>query len=451
MMQSFLAAAREAETPVFTDRTRKLAARRAPVLRTQPIAEHGTLVSSWVRPLKSHDAHLGHDGVIYTKVLDLPVRIIEDDGSRDQGGAEAMLVEEFLSHACGLGDDGGPTIKPGLLVTYRLVPRGTPGSVPIIFPREDGMGIVPHVAGPAEDRPETRLGTIVATIRARIEARLREPLPTPSMFSNADLEAAYEAEDAARQAFEDWGSYELLRGVSQCHLDDHELCRMGHVLAQERPLWCVGYVFAARNPALSGPERIAILERAADVERLHLERSGQDEHTWWGDEKTRDLMCLHRRIADISLETGDLDRAIRELRNLLDLNPIDHQANRYPLLAALLARGTDDDLVSTSAVIGQFRETVPTDAMMAYCAALLAFRKQGDSDTARVLREQAWSLNPFVRVLAQGACRSTRVSSIAQGGVEEAILFLTIFHALRRTHPEAITWLAGSAGARSAN
>src|SRR5258708_11479799 len=147
-----------------------------------------------------------------------------------------------------------------------------------------------------------------------------------------------------------------------------------------------------------------------------------------------------------SLEDLDrCDEAIEHYRELIRLDPGDHQGVRYSLLAALLLAGRDEE---ASTLIEQFGDE-PT-ALWRYGRALAVFRREGDSRAARERLRTALRTNRHVpRFLTDEAdWPGPEPTAYAPGSREEAVICDSDLGDAWRATPDAIRWLRAQAPAR---
>ena len=118
---------------------------------------------------------------------------------------------------------------------------------------------------------------------------------------------------------------------------------------------------------------------------------------FWEAVETRPYMRARMALADCLESAGAIDEAVVHYRDMLRLNPADNQAVRHRLLECLIHQQRDAD---APALIEQFKNDESPD--WKYAAALVTFRREGDSVAARALRADAVSALPAVAPFLTG-------------------------------------------------
>jgi tetratricopeptide (TPR) repeat protein len=126
-------------------------------------------------------------------------------------------------------------------------------------------------------------------------------------------------------------------------------------------------------------EAVAAGERAVGPSAF-----ARDAGHFWEAVETRPYMRARMALADCLEAVGAIEEAAEHYRGMLRLNPADNQAVRHRLLMLLLEQQQDGE---AQALIEQFKDDESPD--WKYAAALVAFRREGDSVTARALRADA--------------------------------------------------------------
>lgn len=162
---------------------------------------------------------------------------------------------------------------------------------------------------------------------------------------------------------------------------------------------------------------------------------------FWNFIPSRPYMRARFGLAQALWVLGRRIEAIEHYQDMLRLNPGDNQGVRYNLAACLLELGRDDELAS-------LLETFEDDASAswAYSAALLAFRREGDSLAARKLLAAARKCNKFVPdfLIGREIIPSRMPDLIGVGDREEAVDYAVGFLNAWRGTPSALNWLRRS-------
>ncbi len=146
------------------------------------------------------------------------------------------------------------------------------------------------------------------------------------------------------------------------------------------------------------------------------------EGQFWGILETRPYMRARQGLADCLWLLGYREEAVDHYEGMLRLNPNDNQGIRYPLVACLLDLDRHEQLES---LLARFEEDVRTDWQ--FTRALLSYRKEGDSPTARRLLDEACKSNEHVPAYLAGAktMPAELPDRISLGGEDEAVSYVS--------------------------
>jgi tetratricopeptide (TPR) repeat protein len=199
------------------------------------------------------------------------------------------------------------------------------------------------------------------------------------------------------------------------------------------------YVLLAEEKARSLEEAFKFYEAGVEAgERASGEEVFQNEAGhFWGMVNTRPYMRARVGLAQCLWEMGKREAAVEHFRDMLRLNPNDNQGIRYLLAALLLEMGEIDEL---ERLLGQYDELT---AAWLYTAALVAFRRAGDTpDTRRRLRE-ALEYNPHVPAYLSGEKKLPRTipEQVGFGDNSEAVAYAADFGMGWLNTRGAIEWL----------
>lgn len=202
------------------------------------------------------------------------------------------------------------------------------------------------------------------------------------------------------------------------------------------------YLLLANLEARTTRDRIDLIDRAIKAGRRALGKKGFHDYAghFWGELDTRPFMRAMAAMADIRWEIGEGDTAIAIWREMLELNPNDNQGVRYQLMSCLLELKRNDE---AAALLKSYKDDAA--AAWAYAAALLAFRKEGDTPLARRKFAAARMQNPYVLPYLLGAEKIPRrlPEYIAFGDETEAVVYAAANIVGWAKTPGALEWLAG--------
>lgn len=162
-----------------------------------------------------------------------------------------------------------------------------------------------------------------------------------------------------------------------------------------------------------------------------------------GGSSRRGPTCARGRDWHKTLWTlGRRDEAVEHYRDLLLLNPDDNQGLRYVLAACLLDLGRDGD---TAVLLAQYEEDCA--AAWPYAAALLAFRKDGDTPRSWAKLAEGVKANRFVPAYLCGTKNMPEYlpAFVGLGDDNEAVSVAADYASAWRSTPGALNWLRANA------
>jgi tetratricopeptide (TPR) repeat protein len=200
---------------------------------------------------------------------------------------------------------------------------------------------------------------------------------------------------------------------------------------------CVdAHVLLAEQTGDPEEERRFFAEAVAAGERVLGSRLEVREGHFWRDVTTRPFLRALEGLASVEGRLGMVSEAIQHYERVLFLNPEDNQGVRWPLAALLLEAGHDD------AFDGLLHRYAKDDStLMAYAAALRAFRAHGDAAASRRALRRAVKRNPHVVDVLLGLAAPPAGGSFAPGSIEEAAYCAVILEAAWERTPGALEWL----------
>ena len=168
----------------------------------------------------------------------------------------------------------------------------------------------------------------------------------------------------------------------------------------------------------------------------------EDVGHFWGLLETRPYMRARAGLASCLWHLGDLRGAIEHYQAMLRLNPNDNQGLRYVLVGCLLATDQDE---AAERLLAQYEDEGA--AAWVYSAALLAYRKHGDTSESREKRGEALKANPFVWpfLLGRRPISKHLPDLIGYGDESEAVAYAADHKAAWKKAPGAIAWLCSAA------
>ncbi len=174
---------------------------------------------------------------------------------------------------------------------------------------------------------------------------------------------------------------------------------------------------------------------AAGERTLGAEYFEKEAGHFWGLVETRPYMRARYALADALDADGQADEAIAHYRELIRLNPGDHQGARRLLLLLLIKGHRDAD---ARALVDQFKEDESAEWM--YADALVAFRLQAEDAVERLRR--ALTANRHVPPFLSGEKEIPELpQSYRTGSVEEAAIAADWLVDVWTETPGAVFWL----------
>lgn len=160
---------------------------------------------------------------------------------------------------------------------------------------------------------------------------------------------------------------------------------------------------------------------------------------FWGFLETRPYMRALFGLAWALWLRGEREEAIRQVQDMLVLNPNDNQGARYILAAWLIEAGDD-------AALTVLLKAYKDDGMAAWSwsKALAGFRLRGNTASSRTALGNARSSNAFVAeyLLGERSVPKARPMLLSPGQRDEATHYMQQFGAGWRSTKGALEWLA---------
>ncbi len=205
------------------------------------------------------------------------------------------------------------------------------------------------------------------------------------------------------------------------------------------------YSLLASEEARTDEEARALWEQALGAAGAALGKRAfvEDVRHFWGLLETRPYMRARHGLAQCLWHLGDRAGAIAHFQELLRLNPNDNQGARYQLTACLLEAGEDDAL---HVLLARYADEAT--AVWAWSAALLEFRRSGDTAASRKALRDGVDGNPHVPGYLLGEKKLPRhlPDYVGFGDEPEAIAYAAEHGDAWRGTRGALDWLAAQRG-----
>jgi tetratricopeptide (TPR) repeat protein len=238
-----------------------------------------------------------------------------------------------------------------------------------------------------------------------------------------------EAQELMYQAFEATGEQQVR--LARKALEISRDCADAYVvLAQHAP--------SMEESCKLLEEGVAASQRAAGESSFR-----KYEGKFWDVLETRPYMRARLELARCLWSMGRREEAIEHYRQMLRLNPDDNQGLRYLLLDALLDLGLNEEAEKLLERYGD-----DASAEWRYGRALLAFRKEGDTEHARTLLRGAIEENTYVPdyLLGNRLLPRELPSRVGFGDEDEAVSYAAASMGAWRSSPGALAWLRKVSG-----
>jgi tetratricopeptide (TPR) repeat protein len=201
------------------------------------------------------------------------------------------------------------------------------------------------------------------------------------------------------------------------------------------------YILLAGESSDTEEEARHLLELAVEAGKRALGPQYFEENVghFCGLVETRPYMRALAAMAEFLEYLGERERAIDCGRELLKLDPDDHQSNRYLLTKLLLLEGRDAE---AGDLLKQYQEST---AIWAYSHALWVFRTMGESEEAFEALIEAFNQNHFVPMYVTGVLKLPEEvpDYYSPGSEEEAIICVGECFEPWIESPRAMEWILG--------
>lgn len=264
-----------------------------------------------------------------------------------------------------------------------------------------------------------------------------EPKPRARRKSSGkpDRSAGRRAETPADPAF-DRAMELVLQAVDS--IDPARRISLAKQAVAASPDCAEGYVILAEM-AKTRKQALTFYEQAVEAASRLLgpKLFAKSEGHFWGVFETRPYMRARLGLAEALWASGRRDEAADHLKDLLRLNPADNQGLRYILAGWLLNL---DQLDLLEELLDRFDEFSTT---WAYTRALVAFRKVGNTPSARKQLIAAKKANKHVPayLLGRKPLPADQPPYYSPGDTDDAVIYVGGHLGAWKSTPGAIAWV----------
>lgn len=252
-----------------------------------------------------------------------------------------------------------------------------------------------------------------------VHANLNKPLPANRTRSKEE-----QALDLIYEAYETSGNKRYTLARQALELDPHQ--PDAYVILAEQSKTAAESLQWLKKGVAAGEKQLG--------KEFFLENKGE----FWGLVETRPYMRAKEEYAYALWHTGREEEAIREYKELLELNPSDNQGIRYSLIQIYLNAGRYDD---ARTLLDQFKEEESANFM--YNRVFVEFMTSGSRVKVTAALKKAIKQNPYVvdYLLHKKNIPHERPDYIGYGDAREAIAYCQDYVALWRDQPKLIEYL----------
>lgn len=245
-----------------------------------------------------------------------------------------------------------------------------------------------------------------------------------------------------RRTFEPQAEFDekLLSSLEE-HATPMQKAQMARLWYLQAPGMPAIYHLASQEPNLPAAERLRLAHGAAEAARMWLDANGPIDPTYWGMLETREFMRYSRWYADVAVEVGEIDTAIKALERLMVLNPNDNQGNRYALIGLYLQRGRPEDLQAAERILEDPQYGSGIDSVMVHLSAILAHMREGDTEVSRNARSRSQIRNESFAPVIASSKNFPPVESFSHGSLDEAIFCLSLVKGALDANPRTRAWM----------
>ena len=263
-------------------------------------------------------------------------------------------------------------------------------------------------------------------------------LPDRRMIEGLSRQLAAQSGGASQQDSADEAAQQIIYRAFESRSDSQRVA-LAHQALQLSPDCADAYVLLAEHAETLSEALDLYGQGVAAGERQLGKRDVRElQGHYWLVLETRPYMRAVEGLASCLWSAGRRDEAVARYRDLLLINPDDHQGIRYLLASALLESECHDDL---ERLLASFPNDVAAE--WSYCRALLAFRKEGDCDRSRGLLREAAEQNSIIPRYVTGAIPLPRPipDQFDVGSEDEAVCYAAHYLPAWKDTPGATVWM----------
>jgi hypothetical protein len=283
----------------------------------------------------------------------------------------------------------------------------------------------------------------ISTSAGPLTVTLRYPggeIPEELLFDEYEDEDEFEDEEIEVELSAELEQANQIMMMAQIAKDPAERIRLAHQALDTCDECAEACILLAEEEAQTPEEALEWFTRGMDAGKRSLGEDFFEEYEgeFWNATAAHPFLRACQGRADVLNILGQEDEAATLYDAILTYNLDDHQGVRYPLLSLLLKLGHDDEAQ-------ELLDDYEGDefATWPYSQALLCFRREGNSKTARQRLKEAIKQNAHVVPFLTGSqpIPETAPEFTGFGDESEAIHYALEHYAYWWETPGAIDWL----------
>lgn len=201
------------------------------------------------------------------------------------------------------------------------------------------------------------------------------------------------------------------------------------------------YNLLAEFKAESPMESLALFAKGIEAGKKSLGKDFEEyKGHFWGFHETRPFMRAMAGYSDVLWHTGEKNKSIEFIKEMLELNPNDNQGMRHILITRLLILNR---LVEAEKLYKDYKDDF--SAQWHYSRAYLYFNKQSKRLYADRALKEAMKYNPYVPLYLLGLIDmpDEQPAYVGIGDKNEAVFYTDEAMELWAQNKNALVWFAG--------